>query len=413
LINRDAHDSPRMLKRGIVSGLPSAGVNVGDVRTMPIPVARYLVHATEADGGIHVRLSPFDGRVVDIKFFDKDGIDIDTAAERKIENSFFREDYRRVYLDEIGRIAYTPNVEETYIDGFFKALRPEALQAIANDFNIVVDYANAEASGILPTILQRLRCDVVEINGTLDQTRLIQTTQEFEEGMNQLAAIVPVLRAELGVRLDTGGEKVFLVDNQGRRLSHLQTLAAVAELALRCYGGGKIAVPITAPRAFEEIAARYGGQIVRTRANFSAIMQFAAQNGDCLLLGDGAGNLIFPSFYPVVDGLFATVKLMELLALQQIRLSDIVAGLPRYHLAQTRVPCRWENKGKVMRILNERYADRGLEQIDGIKIELDGEWVLVRPDPDGPFFHVIAEGSNDEHARVLTDRYADLVTSLQ
>ena len=32
LINRDAHYTPRMLKRAIVSGLPSAGVNVADVR---------------------------------------------------------------------------------------------------------------------------------------------------------------------------------------------------------------------------------------------------------------------------------------------------------------------------------------------------------------------------------------------
>jgi mannose-1-phosphate guanylyltransferase/phosphomannomutase len=413
LINRDAHYSPRMLKRAIVSGLPSAGVNVGDVRTLPIPVARYLIPATGADGGIHVRLSPFDSRVVDIKFFDKDGIDIDTSTERRIESSFFREDYRRVYLDEIGRISYPGNVEETYVSGFLRALRVEALSAIGENFNIVVDYANAHASGILPGILRQLRCEVVELNANLDETRLIRTPEEFEEAMDQLAAIVPVLHADLGVRIDSGGERVFLVDNQGHRLTEWQSLAVAAELAFRCYGGGTIAVPVTAPRAFEAIAARYGGTIVRTRVNLSAMMQYAAQHRDFLLLGDAAGNYIFPSFYPIVDGLFAIVKLMELLALQQLKLADVLASLPRYHMARTKVPCRWENKGKVMRILNEQYAERTLEQIDGIKIDLGDEWVLVLPDPDGPFFHIIAEGANDDHARTLSDKYAGLVSNLQ
>jgi mannose-1-phosphate guanylyltransferase/phosphomannomutase len=94
-------------------------------------------------------------------------------------------------------------------------------------------------------------------------------------------------------------------------------------------------------------------------------------------------------------------------------LSDVVDALPPYFMAATRVPCRWENKGKVMRILNEQYADRQLDQIDGIKLDLGDEWVLVLPDPEGPFFHVIAEGTNDEQARILTEKYAGLVLHLQ
>jgi mannose-1-phosphate guanylyltransferase / phosphomannomutase len=172
-------------------------------------------------------------------------------------------------------------------------------------------------------------------------------------------------------------------------------------------------VPVTAPRAFEEIAARYGGRIVRTRATLAALMYTAAENRDMLLLGDGAGNYIFPSFYPVADGLFAIVKIMELLTLYGKRLSQVIHELPRYYMHQTRVPCRWEHKGKVMRILNQQYQERRLDQVDGVKIDLGDEWVLILPDPDGPFFHIIAEGSSDAQARVLAEKYGGLVTGLQ
>jgi mannose-1-phosphate guanylyltransferase / phosphomannomutase len=411
--NRDAHYTPRMLKRAMIAGLPSAGIHVADLESLPLPVARFVTHASGAAGGVHVRLSPLDNRVVDIKFFDSEGLDIDTTTERKVEGVFFREDYRRVYLDEIGRITKPEGLDALYTEAFFKALRPEALQAIARNFSLVIDYANANASTVLPNILRRLEVNMVELNANMDDTRLVQTTQEFEAGMERLARITPVLDAKMGVRIDSGGEKLFLVDEAGRRLPGMQALAAITALAMSVGGGGTVAVPVTAPRAFEEIAARYGGKIVRTRATIGALMRTAASNRDMLLLGDGGGNYIFPGFYPIADGLFGIVKIMELLTLRGAGLSEVVRELPRYYMSQARVPCRWEYKGKVMRILNQQYQDRKPEQVDGVKIDLGGEWVLILPDPDGPFFHIIAEGTSEEQARVLTEKYAGLVTGLQ
>jgi mannose-1-phosphate guanylyltransferase/phosphomannomutase len=215
------------------------------------------------------------------------------------------------------------------------------------------------------------------------------------------------------VRIDGGGEKLYLVDDAGRRLHGLTALLAVTALTMSVNGGGRVAVPVTAPRAFETIAEQYGGKIIRTRATLGALMQTAASDHDLLLLGDGAGNYIFPSFYPIVDGIFAIVKIMELLTLRGARFSQVIHELPRYHMHQVRVPCRWEHKGKVMRILNQQYHDRRVEQVDGVKIDLGDEWVLILPDPDGPFFYIIAEGSSEEQARVLTEKYAGLVTGLQ
>ena len=127
-VNRDDHRTPRMVKRAIISGLPSAGVNVSDLETVPLPVARYYVRTTDAVGGVHIRLSPFDPRIIDVKFFDPNGLDISKNTERKIENLYFREDFRRVYLDEIGNIAYAPSVNQRYIDAFLKVLDEDVMR---------------------------------------------------------------------------------------------------------------------------------------------------------------------------------------------------------------------------------------------------------------------------------------------
>ncbi|NTV62952.1 MAG: NTP transferase domain-containing protein [Oscillochloris sp.] len=412
-INRDAHYTPRMLKRAIVSGLPSAGINVVDLQSVPIPVARYYTHAIGASGGIHVRLSPLDSRVIEIRFFDHRGLNLHSAIERKIESTYFREDFRRAYLDEIGRISYGTAIEDIYTATFIRALRPETVDGMSRGFNIVVDYANSNSGDMLSHILRRLHVDAVELNVNLDENMVFQTSAQFEAAMNRLAKITSAVGAQFGARLDSGGEKMFLVDDTGLRLNPMRALAAITALAMRASNGGTVAVPVTAPRVFERIAARYGGQIIRTKANFGALMHTASQHPNLLLLGDGTGSYIFPTFYPIADGMFAVAKLMELIALSGTRLSAVLADLPPYFLAQTRIPCRWESKGKVMRILNQQYAERQGDQVDGIKIDLGDEWVLILPDPDGPFFHLYAEGTSDEQARILIDKYAGLITGLQ
>ncbi len=418
-INRDPHYTPQMLKRALIAGLTSAGIQVFDITTFPIPVARYFTAACDAIGGVHVRLSPTDQRMAEVKFFDERGLDLSTQVERKIESIFFREDYRRVYLDEIGRISYSRNVEKIYVEAFLRALRSDALDQIkrSRETNrhpyLVIDYANANASTILPSILRFLEVDVVELNANLDENRIVQASDQVKMGLHRLTQITPVLEARMGVRIDGGGERISLVDNKGQVIPGMKALAALAALALKANNGGTVAVPVTAPRAFEEIAALYGGKILRTKATLGALMQTAAEHPELVLLGDSQGNYIFPSFQPVADGLFAVVKTMELLTLNETTLSEVVAKLPSYYLSETKVPCRWEYKGKVMRMLSQRYQDRRLEQVDGIKIDLGNDWVLILPDPDAPFFHVIAEGQNEDQAQLLIEKYAALVTGLQ
>jgi mannose-1-phosphate guanylyltransferase/phosphomannomutase len=216
------------------------------------------------------------------------------------------------------------------------------------------------------------------------------------------------------VKLDTGGERIYFVDETGAQVNGMTTLAAFADLALAEHGeGGTVVVPVWAPSIFEKIAARYNAEVVRTRFNAYALMTTALRSG-VVISGDGQGSFIFPHFQSGADGLYAIAKLMELTALRQIRFSEAIANLPRYAMHSTRVPCRWEDKGRVMRILNEQYRDSTEKQVDGVKIRLgNGEWALVLPDSDRPLFHVIAEAGTDSEARQLVDKYAGIVQGLQ
>jgi mannose-1-phosphate guanylyltransferase/phosphomannomutase len=410
-INRDPHRSPRMIKRAVISGLPSAGIHVQDLRSMPIPVARYFTKVTDALGGVHVRLSPFDQRVVDIRFFDDQGRNLSKAAERGIERVFFREDFRRVYLDEIGTINYAPRVVETYTEGFLAAVDADAIREAK--FKIIVDYAFAPTSEVLPQITTALGVEVVPLASHVDGEKMSVSPQEFERELKELTLITGVLDARLGVRLDVGGEKLFMVDHRGQHVPELVASAAMANLALRANPGGTIVVPVHLPRVFEQIAADHGGHVLRCKMDPHDLMGMSEREG-VVMAADGVGNFVFPQFQAAIDGLMAAVKLLEFLATQQTTLADVVEGLPPFHVSHREVSCPWEAKGTVMRLLNQQYKDRRADLIDGIKILLgEGEWVLVLPDPDFPRFHVYAEARSDSEAEELTERYTRIVEGLQ
>ena len=410
-VNRDPHNSSRMLKRGIISGLPSSGVHALDVRSQPIPVARYMTRHLNAAGGVHVRLSPFDSRVVDIKFFAADGQDLGTSVERNVERVFFREDFRRVYLDEIGNIDYPANISEIYREAFLRQVDTDAIRA-ANP-HIAVDFANSPTAEILSPLLNDLNCRVVALNEALDPSKMSISPQEFQESLQQLGKICGVLETAMGVRLDVGGERVFFVDCGGELVPGTRLAAAVAMMSMKAHGGGTVAVPVSMPDVFEQIAEQLGGKIVRTKVNPQALMQ-AANQSDVIMAADSNGAFIWPAFQPVVDGMMTLAKILEFTTAQGLFLAQMLDAVPTYHLRQGQVPCPWATKGTVMRLLNQQYRDSLAGQIDGVKIRLgDDEWVLLLPDPDRPLFHIHAQAGSDEKARDLVDRYQRIVESLQ
>jgi mannose-1-phosphate guanylyltransferase/phosphomannomutase len=414
-VNRDIHRSSRMIKRALISGLPGAGVNVWDTTAVAIPVVRHFVRShPNTVAGIHVRLSPFDQRVVDIRFMDENGVNLTKSTERAIERIFFREDFRRAYLDEIGVIRYALNPLQDYMDDFLQHVNADLLREA--QFRIVVDYSQGLAADALADILNQLGIDVVPLNARMDETKLAVLQDKFHSNLLQVSKIVRVLGADLGIQLDVGGEKMFIVDEKGELLDDLQSAALMAELALHANPGATMATPIMLSRAFETIAGWHDARVRRVPNTQHGLMM-ANKEEEILLAVDGQGNFIFPAFHPFIDGMMATVRLLEYLALRKMAVSEIVEYLPPVHMVRSQFDCPWEIKGKIMRLLQEHHGGRRVEKLDGLKIHIsDDEWVHLASNPEKPQFEVYAESDSDEHAIALLEEYRvkvrDLVESM-
>ena len=407
-INRDSHRSARMLKRALISGLPGTGVNVWDLGTVAIPVLRHFVRQRkDTQAGIHVRLSPFDQRVVDIRIIDNQGLNQSATAERMVERNFFREDFRRAFLDEIGVIEYAYQPIAHYTEDFLRHVDTQHIRDYG--YKLVADYSHGLGADTLADILSRMNVDVVPLNARMDETKLAMSETEFHTNQERMGKIVEALGAHLGVQLDVGGEKIFLVDEKGNLIDDITAAALMVELALFANPGRPVAVPVTMPNAFDLIAQKHKAHLFRIAQNLHSPM-YTANFGGILLIVDGAGGFIFPAFQPAVDGMTATVRLLEYLAVRNMPLSQVIADLPPFHLVNESVECPWETKGAVMRVLINRTASGPVEKIDGIKLRLNNnEWVHISPNAEKPRFEVVAEGATPQRAHELVAEYRHLI----
>jgi mannose-1-phosphate guanylyltransferase/phosphomannomutase len=405
--SRDSSRSARMLKRAVMAGLNAGGINVDDLEVAPVPVTRFQVRSQRAQGGITVRLVAGDPQSVVIRFFDALGTDISEATARKIERTFYREDFRRVFPGDIGDIGFPPRAIEYYTQSIVDTMDTAAIRD--QSFKVVVDYAFGSTSFVMPTVLSKLGADVLAVNPYASTPGALAFDPAAHA--SAVADLVRSSGAHLGAVLDPDGEHVTLIDDEGHVLTDTETLLAfVALLGQTTDPGCRIAVPVAAPTEVAQLASEHGLEVLWTKLSTPALMA-SALSDDIVMGASLDGGYIFPRFLPAYDAVAAFTTMLELLARTGNRLSKLVDTLPRTHVIHETVSTPSEHKGAVMRSLVET-AEGELQLVDGVKVLTDDGWVLVLPDPEDPISHVWAEGPSDSDARRLAQEYVGRIRRL-
>jgi mannose-1-phosphate guanylyltransferase/phosphomannomutase len=401
--SRESAPAYRMIKRALISGLHSTGVNVAVLRTLPAPVGKHLLKTQGYDAAFHVGASTTDPEAVQIRLFERPGIALSAEMQKEVEKHFTRQELRRVPFGDVGSITYPARARESYANDLLADLDTEAIKA--RGFRIVVDYGYSAGSFVLPLVLGPLGVEAITSHAFESDTGT--TPGRIAETIDQAQRLVAAVNADFGAVFDRSAERIYLIDERGREVRPDQALL----LYLKLLGGeGNVVVPITATSQVEEVVAgRFG--VIRTPATLPELTRAAAGEG-VIFAGAPGGGYVFPGFLPAYDAIAALCKLLELLAPVDEPLSKLVAGLPRPTLVHRQVQCPWALKGAVMRVLNERYADDNVDTTDGIKIFDARGWVQVLPDGDEPTIHLYAEGETPAESEELETEIRTLVTDL-
>nr|MBN2276548.1 NTP transferase domain-containing protein [candidate division Zixibacteria bacterium] len=408
--SRDASDTSRLLKRGLIAGFLAAGVHADDLEMLPIPVVRYALRSGDYAAGVYVRHNPLDNNQIDFIFFNGDGLDMPTTKLKKVERLFFGEDFRRAKLNEIGHLDMPQGMLEDYRTDFITSIKPEVIRKAG--FKVVIDYANGGSSIVFPTIFSQLGINLVALNAFMDPRQFSRHPDEMAQSIVQLSSIVKTLHADIGFLINPAAEKLTVVDENGFFIDSQLLLLLVADLFLRTHSARRIAVPVAASMGVDEIASRYNVEVVRVRNSHLSMME-AHQQGNVDFVGGTLGGFIFPGFQMGSDAILAAVYILEMMAKEKIRLGELRGHYEKYIRKTISVPCPWSKKGTVMRHLITETANKERQLIDGVRVIENDGWVLIGPDNLTAAFTILAESESKDVVNQLISDYKTIVEKAQ
>jgi mannose-1-phosphate guanylyltransferase/phosphomannomutase len=404
--SRDAHPASRMIKRAMMAGLVATGVSIEDLRVAAGAVNRFEVKNTAAGGGLHVQVSARDPELIQITFYESNGVLASEQTRKDVEKYFNRQEVRRALINQLGEITYPPRVNEAYVEQLLRNLDVDSVRA--KRFRIAIDYAFSSAALVFPELLRQLRVESFAAHSFMDPDEEAIRTADLPAFTSHSRRLVEAMGADLGVVFDHAAERIILIDEKARQIAPDTTLHLLLRLVARHAGdGGKVLLPANVSRVATEIVEREGLEVLRGRINAAGLMEDAAAEA-VVFAGSPDGGFIFPEFIAGYDAVLSLAKVLELLALESKPLSELAAEIPAATLVHERAPVPWSLKGLVMRELSERIREGRVDLADGIRVEHNGGWAQFVPDPDEPLFHIYAEGATSTQTAEILSRYRAL-----
>ena len=411
VVSRDADPASGMVQRALVSGFLSAGVDVEEIGLLPIPITRFHLNSSgRAVAGIYTRKSPRNARLQDIIFFDGTGRDMSVAMCRAIERLFAGEEFPRASFNEVGKVLYPIRTQENYRDSLLEHIDADSLASAG--LRVVIDYSFGGAANIFPSIIGATDVDVISLNAYVDTTKVARTRDELLKTLSQLSTIVVSLGASVGFMIDPSGESISIVDDTGRVFTPDEELLTVAKLVMDAAPPEKIAAPISASMGLDRLARDSGVELIHTKNDHLSMMEAVSVPG-VKFVGGTRGGFIFTDFSFACDGMYAIMKILELLAKGGVALSEVRSQVKTYFRAEGKVFSSWEKKGYVMRRLIEQTAGQSREVLDGVRVLFPDGWILVIPDSEKPFFYLFSEATTTKRAESLIAEYSKLLEKWQ
>ncbi|MCC5464018.1 phosphomannomutase/phosphoglucomutase [Pelosinus baikalensis] len=388
IVGGDVRLSTPTLKDILIKALVGSGCEVIDIGTVATPVFYYAQKVMQAMGGVMVTAShnpaPYNGfKLVfgDQPVTEEDILEIKQMVEEGVS-----------VVGE-GTMIALPIVDE-YIAS-------TALLAQKSKLRVVVDAGNGATSQIAPQLFKQLGYDVIELYCQPDGNFPNRSPNPaLAENLQGLGEKVRESRANLGVAFDGDGDRVAFVDENGRAVDNDDIIVLIAQYYLEKQPGTIIYDAKCSMVAPEEIS-KAGGRPVMARAGHT-FSKAAFIQEKALFAGEISGHFFFREL-GYDDGMFAGLKVCEFVAAHG-SLAKLVDEIPNYILTpDIRITYKGTDKEAVLDAVAEKLAAYKPNRIDGVRIEFQDGWGMIRASVTEPLFTLRFESKSAKRLREIID----------
>jgi phosphomannomutase len=394
-----------MVKAAALAGLQSCGCRIFDLGLSPTPVIQHFVRSRRLAGGISITASHNDSRWNALKFIGRGGLLLDAFQSEEVMDLYHLGEFRKCSWDGLGIVTPVRNAAAGYFRRLLKLLDREAIRKRC--FRVVTDACGGSGAGLMGKFLEELGCSVVALNDR-PEGEFPHPPEPNVRNMSGLASVVAAVGADIGVLLNSDGDRIGIVDEGGHPLSEECVFPLIAEHVLSSSPGCVVST-LSTSRMVEACASRHGRAVVRTRIGEGYVAQRVLSE-KAAIGGEGSGGVIVPRCTHWFDGFACMGMLLECLAQRGETVAGLVEALPRYTMIKGAAVAPSHRIYPIVEFFRRKYRDRNPNLEDGVRVDWPDAWLHIRASNTEPLVRVIAESSDPAHARQLFDEAFDEIS---
>lgn len=368
-LGRDCRLSSPSFATALAKGLLSTGCDVTDLGIIPTPLLYFSVFEEKKEAGVMITGSHNPPEHNGFKMM---------AGEETLYGQSIQDIYGIVRR---GRFAEGQGSEKAldivplYMNYVAGRVR------LAKKLRVVVDAGNGTGGAVAVPLLERLGCEVqalyCEMDGRFPNHHPDPT---LPEAMADLIRTVRESKADLGIAYDGDADRLGVVDDLGRLIWGDQLMIVFARDILPSHPGAAVISEVKASQVLYDEIAKLGGRPIMWRTGHSLIKKKIREE-KAVLAGEMSGHIFFADrWFGFDDAIYASVRLLEILARTGKKLSGLLSDLPRtFSTPEIRIYASDEVKFKIVdEVRKELAARRKVIDIDGVRAVYPRGWGLVR-----------------------------------
>jgi len=410
---RDTRFGAQMLESAAAAGLNSAGVRVESCAVVPMAaLASYIVNE-RLGGGVLITGSHMPPDRIGLILLNSEGAYAPCSVTDEVERMHAERKWARVHFDKVGGSTAASKPLERYIGRVGKMVNRRAISL--NRFRVLVDTGNGTAGAVLPRLLRDLCCEVVCLN-TEPKPNPDRECEPRVGTLKATALRARELKVELSAATDLDADRVIFFDERAEGIPE-DVAGAIFARHVLSKRKGPVVVPINSSTLIERVCKEAGVPLHYCRVGQPATMEAIRKLG-AVFAYEESGKYYFVKDEFWCDGILATMKLLEVMALWKMKASELAGEFPRIYQFKHKLPCPDKEKPEVYPAVKELLASHEFEEVDRL-VDLDGlktiyksgRWLLVRVSGTEPLVRIFAEAEKEDVARELADYGAGLVKS--
>lgn len=403
VVGRDARTTGPMITQLVAGTLQSLGIKVVDAGLATTPTVEMAVTHVGAMGGIILTASHNPGQWNALKLLNAKGEFISAEQGQQVLSLAEKAAFPFVEHQKIGDYQQRNDFLTYHIEQIL-ALPWVDVEAIKKrQFTVVVDAVNSVGGIAVPALLEALGVEQVvklycEPNG-----KFPHNPEPLTENLSAIAAEVEKEQADLGIVVDPDVDRLALVNEDGTMFGEEYTLVAVADYVLQQQSGNTVS-NLSSTRALQDVTQKHGGQYFASAVGEVNVVA-AMKEHEAIIGGEGNGGVIVPALHYGRDALAGIALFLSHLARFGKSCSMLRSTYPNYYISKNKIQLTPEvNVDAVLAAIKKQYQHQEINEIDGLKIHFDTDWVHLRKSNTEPIIRIYAESSSETTAASIANK---------